>query len=114
MIANIGGLKMRTILVGIMAIGSILYVRVAEAASDGTISNPKEWCEQFVQTVADKDNEKMLSMVVASAMRSLAKEDVAQGLSGIPPLLVRVGDFRRTAFLAERYYGESLARLWYV
>ena len=24
-----------------------------------------------------------------------------------------MGDFRRTAYLAERYYGETLARFWY-
>jgi hypothetical protein len=113
MIANIGRLKMRAILVGVMAIVSILYVKVAESASDGTISNPKEWCEQLLQTAADKDNEKMLSMIIAGGLRTIAKEDAAQGLSGIPPLLVRMGDFRRTAHLAERYYGETLARFWY-
>ncbi len=104
---------MRTILVGVMAIASILYAKVTEAASDGTISNPMEWCEQLLQTVADKDNEKMLSMIIAGGLRTIAKEDAAQNLSSIPPLLVRMGDFRRTAYLAERYYGETLARFWY-
>jgi hypothetical protein len=104
---------MKAILIGI-ALALIVFAQPAAAASDGTISDPRQWCGEFTQTVADKNTDKMLDMLVAGAMATTAKLDVAQGFSSIPPLLARAGQFRSSEFLLERAYGKSLVRLWYM
>jgi hypothetical protein len=108
-----GEVAMKSILVG-MTLVLISWAASCSAASDGTISDPKLWCEQFAQTIADKDNDKMLEVFLAATMTPVAKADAAQGFSAIPPLLAREGEFRLTDFLAERDYGKSLVRLWYM
>jgi hypothetical protein len=86
----------------------------ARAAGDGTIADPKQWCADFSQKVADKDNEGMLDLMVAGAIAPLGKADAAQAFSAMPPLLAREGAFHSTTFLLERDYGSSLVRLWYM
>src|SRR5262249_50044160 len=102
----------KSILVGVTL--ALISWASSSTAGDGTISDPKSWCEQVAQTVADKDNDKMMDIFVAATMTPVSKADAAQGFSAIPSLLAREGNFRLTDFLAEKDYGTSLVRLWYM
>jgi hypothetical protein len=105
---------MRALVVALIGAPLIAPPWLSAGAADGPISDPKEWCGELTQAIAEKNTDKMLDMLASGAIIHIEKLDAAQALSAIRTLLPREGEFRSSDFLFEQHYGQSFARFWYI
>jgi hypothetical protein len=84
------------------------------AAGDGPVADPKLWCGNAAKMIGDKDTEKFMDSFVFASNRLIERANVAQAFAALAPALAREGEFIASDFLAEKTYGESFSRVWFL
>ena len=112
--------RMPTSTIDLCRIGAALAVAmltlacsIPHAAADN-VSDPKRWCDDATKLVADKSILELIDRMAGDSNGWLEKSVAAQYLAGLSPVLSRAGKNLSSDLLAERRYGEALARFWYI
>jgi hypothetical protein len=89
-------------------------VRSTAVTADQPILDPKSWCNDAAQLIATKETEELIDVFVAGTRGRSQREIVAQSFGGLAPMLAREGRFHSSDLFAEKRYGQSYSRFWYL
>jgi hypothetical protein len=97
------------LLLPLLAAGSMLLA--LPAAAEETINDPRAWCAETTDLIADKKLDRIPARVV-SATRGGVSEEGANSFMAIRPILEN-GDVGMNTFLVEKRYGEDVWKIWH-
>ena len=103
---------MRAFAAAVFVIAVLYPISGFARTAEKPISDPKKWCADAVQLIADKNTDELLDFMVASARAPITKDEMAQKMATLPPLLPRTGGFLYTVPIDERIYANSYASYW--
>jgi hypothetical protein len=83
-------------------------------AADGPIADPKLWCGNAAEMIADKNTEGFIDSFVFASGRLIDRPTVEQVFASLAPALAREGEALGHDFLLQKDYGDVLSRVWYL
>jgi len=97
----------------ILAAVIVAFAPSASVWADQQITDPKQWCDNLMSLVVEKDANGVAKMFAESAGGRAKREDLDAALAPLGPSLAAAGNFRLLDLIAERRYGKSVADLTY-
>src|SRR5215813_9051228 len=114
MVAMSAGQRRSLVFGAALAAATLAAPAPSPAAGDGPIADPKIWCGDVAQFIANKDTEKFIDSFVFGSGYLVDRPSVAQAFAALAPALTQEGTGLPPEFLLEKNYGETFSRVWFL
>jgi hypothetical protein len=98
----------------ILAAIALVILAPRMAASDHTVTDPREYCDHVAGLIVKQDIDELTADLLAHTNRIGTLADIRAGIGNLEPFWSKVGTLHSNAHVSAKKFGDDYVRHWYV